>query len=150
MTATWYVTHTSQSLITDSFRFALLINTAGICLAAPLLGHLMDKLNPYAFFLASGFLLPATYIFLGPAPFLQVGACSSTCSSPIIVMVFHRSISAVHFKLISSPLIPSFSGSDSPLQSSAMWRVGSNWGNGSHWLLPCPSHNVRRLQGDYN
>jgi len=51
--------------------FALLINTAGICLAAPLLGHLMDKLNPYAFFLASGFLLPATYIFLGPAPFLQ-------------------------------------------------------------------------------
>jgi len=50
--------------------FALLINTAGICITAPVLGHLMDKLNPYVFMAASAFLLPVSYWFIGPAPFL--------------------------------------------------------------------------------
>ena len=52
--------------------FALLINTAGICITAPVLGHLMDKLNPYVFMAASAFLLPVSYWFIGPAPFLAV------------------------------------------------------------------------------
>mgnify|MGYP005727805005 CR=1 FL=1 len=52
--------------------FALLINTAGICITAPFLGHAMDKLNPYVFMAASAFALPAAYWFLGPAPFVSV------------------------------------------------------------------------------
>lgn len=50
--------------------FALLINTAGICVTAPFLGHAMDKFNPYVFFGLSAILLPVCYWFLGPAPFL--------------------------------------------------------------------------------
>ena len=48
----------------------LLVNTAGIILIAPFLGHLMDLFNPYIFFVVSAFALPVTYLFLGPSSFL--------------------------------------------------------------------------------
>jgi MFS family permease len=49
---------------------ALMLGTGCVCFAAPLLGYLMDRFNPYCFFLASALLLPIVYLFLGPVPLL--------------------------------------------------------------------------------
>ncbi|KAL5250799.1 hypothetical protein ACHWQZ_G016516 [Mnemiopsis leidyi] len=67
--------------------FALLINTAGICITAPFLGHAMDKFNPYFFMAASAFLLPMAYWFLGPAPFLAGAITASKCQLVVTLAV---------------------------------------------------------------